>query len=72
MNEAVVWSYAVANLMWQVPLLSHSVFMRSRIIILVPADQNICKQRGYLLFLPNSILFIINSVILSLQLDRDI
>ncbi len=31
-----------------------------------------CKQRSYLLFLPNSMHFIINSVILSLQLDRDI
>ncbi len=36
------------------------------------AEQNICKQRSYFLILPNSMPFIINSVILSLQLDRDI
>ncbi len=43
--------------------LSHGIFM--------PADQNIFKQRSYLLFLPNSMPFIINYVILNLQLDRD-
>ncbi len=55
---------------WRVAcsILFHGVFMCSR----CQQIKNICKQRSYLLFLPNSMPFIINSVILSLQLDRDI
>ncbi len=48
-------------------ILSHGIHVRY-----VPSDQTICKQRNYMLFLPNSMPFIINSAILILQIDRDI
>ncbi len=69
MNGAVLWSYAAVNLMLprHVPL---CLVLYSCAVGAI--DQNICKQISYLLFLPNSMPFIINSVILSVQLDRDI